>query len=134
MVYYVVLSEEQQDKAESLLIDVKSGSVSSPQDIVSWKAPEKDITIGDSFETETVDSTEVVGPYSPSNRTRFEPDRVEMIIEKILNEDWSFEPDSFPPCLVEVDNQYYVFRDGIHRSIIHKYLGLSMFSEVHETG
>lgn len=130
--YYVLLSDEQQEKAETLLDDVKQGRVTSPQDIVSWKTPSEDMEIGEPYKKEKIDSSMIVGPYTQSNHDRFEKDRIIRILEKFLNMNWRFET-SLPPCLVETNNgKYYVFKDGIHRSIVHKYLNLSMFSELYE--
>jgi hypothetical protein len=131
MDYYVLLSHEQNKSARELLDDVKNGSVTSPQDIVSWETPNNDINIGEAYTKEKVDSSQIIGPYSQSNHDRFEPDRLESILEKLVNEEWVFESD-FPPCLIETDDGYYVFKDGIHRSIVHKYLDLGMFSELYK--
>lgn len=129
----IELTEEQRQRAEEALEQIKRGEVTHPKDLLDeWKAcPEWQeidrMYEGDVYkESVTVEKwipiSNIVGTVS-GNIDRFKKSRIESAFQRLL--DGRFEPDhSRKPHYIEVGGDLYVGADGNHRSIACKVVGL----------
>lgn len=126
------LSEEQRKKAEQLRAKITDGKVEIPEDFIEWNT----LTAGGykhgAKRKTVIDATKIEGPFSESHAERLEGPRAVKILTKLLDGDWELKGTKFPPVVVEIDGEYYVATDGLHRSMVHKYLGLDLYVELHE--
>lgn len=129
---YTTLSPPKKKQARQLIKDIESSQISVPQDIVQWECHSTGGFSATRKEKQMVKPTNIKGVYDCTLRERLVPGRLKKILTKLIEREWK-ETSRYPPDVVKVSpGEYYIFRDGIHRAIAHKFLNIEIQVLVHE--
>lgn len=127
------LSREQVERAVEMAERLSEGEIETPQDFVQeWRSAPS--VTGATYENlgERYVPVENIKGTVPQNVERFNPGRAAKILTKLGDGEFEVEHER-PPNLMKVGDEYFVDRDGIHRSLLFKYLGVDeMYAEVVE--